>query len=135
MMVIKRDGTKIPFNKEKIINAINKAFIEVDGQLYETDTAKDIANDLASAGNPNRTATVTAQSGGQSGGTVYAKLYVNGSHVATTDYAGASGPTSKTYTVKMGDKVYATGITTYSHITGTVTLTISKGSDCYLDGI
>jgi transcriptional regulator NrdR family protein len=31
MMVIKRDGTKVPFNKEKIINAINKAFIEVDG--------------------------------------------------------------------------------------------------------
>ena len=47
MMVIKRDGTKVPFNKEKIINAINKAFIEVDGQLYETDTAKDIADDLA----------------------------------------------------------------------------------------
>jgi len=46
-MVIKRDGTKVPFNKEKIINAINKAFIEVDGQLYETDTAKDIADDLA----------------------------------------------------------------------------------------
>ena len=47
MMVIKRDGTKVPFDKEKIINAINKAFIEVDGQLYETDTAKDIADDLA----------------------------------------------------------------------------------------
>ena len=94
----------------------------------------DIVNDLASAGNPNRTATLTAQSDGQSGGTVYAKLYVNGSHVATTDYSGSS-PKSKTYTVKMGDRVYATGLTTYSHITGTVTLKISKGSDCYLDGI
>ena len=30
-------------NKEKIINAVNKAFLEVDGQLYETDTAEDIA--------------------------------------------------------------------------------------------
>ena len=30
-MVIKRNGTKVPFNEKKIINAINKAFIEVDG--------------------------------------------------------------------------------------------------------
>ena len=40
----KRDGTVVPFNKEKIIRAINAAFIEVDGCLYETDTAEDIAN-------------------------------------------------------------------------------------------
>ena len=31
IQVIKRDGIKVPFNKEKIINAINAAFIEVDG--------------------------------------------------------------------------------------------------------
>jgi len=31
MYVIKRDGTQVPFDKQKIINAINKAFIEVDG--------------------------------------------------------------------------------------------------------
>ena len=46
IVVIKRDGTKVPFDKQKIINAINAAFIEVDGQLYEDDTAKDIANDI-----------------------------------------------------------------------------------------
>ena len=46
MFVIKRDGTKVPFDKQKIINAINKAFIEVDGQLYETDTAEDIAIEI-----------------------------------------------------------------------------------------
>jgi ribonucleoside-triphosphate reductase len=40
----KRDGTVVPFNKEKIIRAINAAFIEVDGCLYETDTAEDIAD-------------------------------------------------------------------------------------------
>lgn len=46
MNVIKRNGTVVPFDKNKIITAINKALIEVDGQLYETDTAKDIADDI-----------------------------------------------------------------------------------------
>ena len=44
--IIKRDGTTVPFDKDKIIKAINGAFIEVDGQLYEDDTAKDIAKDI-----------------------------------------------------------------------------------------
>lgn len=46
ILVSKRDGTIVPFDKQKIINAINGAFIEVDGQLYEDDTARDIANDI-----------------------------------------------------------------------------------------
>ncbi len=46
-MIIKRDGTKVPFDEQKIINAINKAFLEVDGKLYETDTSEDIAHDIA----------------------------------------------------------------------------------------
>lgn len=46
MYIIKRDGTVVLFDKNKIINAINKAFIEVDGQLYENDTANDIADDI-----------------------------------------------------------------------------------------
>ena len=46
MKVIKRDGTLVSFDKNKIINAINKAFLEVDGVLYEIDTANDIANDI-----------------------------------------------------------------------------------------
>lgn len=44
--IIKRNGTVVLFDKNKIIDAINKAFIEVDGQLYENDTAQDIANDI-----------------------------------------------------------------------------------------
>ena len=48
MYIIKRDGTVVLFDKNKIINTINKAFIEVDGQLYENDTAIDIANDIES---------------------------------------------------------------------------------------
>ena len=46
MQVIKRDGTKVPFNRKKIIEAINGAFLEVDGILYETDTAEDIAQEI-----------------------------------------------------------------------------------------
>ena len=46
MYVIKRNGMTVPFEKEKIITAINKAFLEVDGQLYETDTANDIADEI-----------------------------------------------------------------------------------------
>ena len=46
VIVIKRDGTEVPFDRTKIENAINKAFMEVDGQLYETDTAKDIATEM-----------------------------------------------------------------------------------------
>jgi transcriptional regulator NrdR family protein len=30
-MVIKRDNSKVVFDSKKIINAINKAFVEVDG--------------------------------------------------------------------------------------------------------
>ena len=46
MIVRKRNGTKVPFDKNKIINAINKALIEVDGCLYENETAEEIANIL-----------------------------------------------------------------------------------------
>ena len=46
MLIVKRDGTQVQFDRDKIINAINKAFIEVDGKLYETDTAYDIAIEI-----------------------------------------------------------------------------------------
>ena len=46
MFIVKRDGTKVPFDKDKIIRAINGAMVEVDGKVYEYDTAKDIANDI-----------------------------------------------------------------------------------------
>ena len=46
MNIIKRNGNVVPFNKEKIVNAINSALIDVDKILYETDTAKDIADEI-----------------------------------------------------------------------------------------
>ena len=48
MYVIKRDGTRVLFDINKIVNAINKAMIQVDGCLYETETAEEIANIIAS---------------------------------------------------------------------------------------
>lgn len=53
--IIKRDGAVVSFDKNKIVNAINKAFIEVDGQLYEEDTANDIANEIEAAAPDNVT--------------------------------------------------------------------------------
>ena len=43
--VIKRDGTKVPFEKEKIVNAILKAFKAVDGEISEY--AKEKAEKIA----------------------------------------------------------------------------------------
>ena len=36
--IIKRNGNIVEFDRDKIINAINKAFIEADGELYEDET-------------------------------------------------------------------------------------------------
>lgn len=47
MYVVKRTGEVVPFDYTKIIDAVNAAFVEVDGQLYENDTAFDIAIDIA----------------------------------------------------------------------------------------
>ena len=46
IFIQKRDGSIVSFDKQKIINAINKAFLEVDGKIYEEDTSKDIADEI-----------------------------------------------------------------------------------------
>ena len=46
LQIKKRNGILVPFDKQRIIDAINKAFIEVDGQLYEDETAQDIADEI-----------------------------------------------------------------------------------------
>ena len=48
IQIIKRNGDIVDFDKQKIVNAINNAFLEVDGILYETDTATDIADEVES---------------------------------------------------------------------------------------
>lgn len=47
LQIRKRNGIVVPFDKQRIINAINKTFIEVDGVLYEDETSQDIANEIA----------------------------------------------------------------------------------------
>ena len=46
MNIIKRDGSIVEFDRNKIVQAINKAFIEVDGKIYEDDTSNSIADDI-----------------------------------------------------------------------------------------
>ena len=48
--VIKRNGKKVKFDKEKIINAIEKAFLEVDGEVVDKShqKAKEIAEYIES---------------------------------------------------------------------------------------
>ena len=50
LKVVKRDGRVVNFDKSKIIDAVLKAFNEVDGEItsYATDKAKDIANYIES---------------------------------------------------------------------------------------
>ena len=47
MYVVKRDGTRVLFNPDKIVQAINKAMISTYGAVYETDTAEEIASLIA----------------------------------------------------------------------------------------
>ena len=51
MNVIKRDGRKVKFNKEKIKIAVLKAFLDVDGEetLYAKEKAREIANYIESS--------------------------------------------------------------------------------------
>ena len=50
MHVIKRDGTRVLFNPDKIVNAINKAMISAYGAIYETETAEEIADLIGNTG-------------------------------------------------------------------------------------
>lgn len=46
LRVKKRNGSVVPFDRQRIVDAIDKAFLEVDGVLYENDTANDIADEI-----------------------------------------------------------------------------------------
>lgn len=50
MYVIKRDGTRVLFNPDKIVAAISKAMSSVYGAVYETETAEEIADLIGSTG-------------------------------------------------------------------------------------
>lgn len=46
MDIIKRDGARQAFDRWRIVHAIIQAFLDVDGELYEADTANDIADEI-----------------------------------------------------------------------------------------
>lgn len=50
MHVIKRDGTHVLFDPNKIVSAINKAMVSAYGSVYESDTAEEIADLIGSRG-------------------------------------------------------------------------------------
>ena len=50
MHVIKRDGTRVLFNPDKIVRAINKAMVSTYGSVYESDTAEEIADLIGQRG-------------------------------------------------------------------------------------
>ena len=50
MHVIKRDGTRVLFDPNKIVRAINKAMASAYGSVYESDTAEEIADLIGSRG-------------------------------------------------------------------------------------
>ena len=46
MDIIKRDGSLQKFDKWRIVHAIIQAFLDVDGEIYEAETANDIADEI-----------------------------------------------------------------------------------------
>lgn len=44
--VKKRNGTTVPFDKQRIINAVDKAFLEVDKIIYDTNFSSDLADTI-----------------------------------------------------------------------------------------
>lgn len=50
MYVIKRDGTRVLFNPDKIVSAINKAMVSAYGSVYESETAEEIADLIGQRG-------------------------------------------------------------------------------------
>ena len=56
MLIIKRNGDAVAFDANKIIKAITKAFIEVDGTIFENDTMTDIACEIGKKVNNSQTA-------------------------------------------------------------------------------
>ena len=46
VIIVKRDGTQVPYNRNKIICAINKALLEVDGNIYSGYISENVATSI-----------------------------------------------------------------------------------------
>ena len=48
VIIVKRDGTQVPYDRNKIICAINKALLEVDGNIYFSYISENVATSIES---------------------------------------------------------------------------------------
>ena len=48
VIIVKRDGTQVPYDRNKIICAINKALLEVDGNIYSSYISENVATSIES---------------------------------------------------------------------------------------
>ena len=48
VIIVKRDGTQVPYDRNKIICAINKALLEVDGNIYSGYISENVATSIES---------------------------------------------------------------------------------------
>ena len=48
VIIVKRDGTQVPYDRNKIICAINKALLEVDGNIYSKYISENVATSIES---------------------------------------------------------------------------------------
>ena len=48
IIIVKRDGTQVPYDRNKIICAINKALLEVDGNIYSKYISENVATSIES---------------------------------------------------------------------------------------
>ena len=46
IIVIKRDGSEVPYDRSKIVNAINRALMEVDGNLFSSYLSENVAQSV-----------------------------------------------------------------------------------------
>ena len=46
IIVVKRDGTEVPYDRNKIVNAVSKAILEIDGNLNKAYLAENIAKSV-----------------------------------------------------------------------------------------
>ena len=46
VIIVKRDGTQVPYDRNKIICAINKALLEVDGNIYASYISENVATSI-----------------------------------------------------------------------------------------
>ena len=46
VIIVKRDGTQVPYDRNKVICAINKALLEVDGNIYASYISENVATSI-----------------------------------------------------------------------------------------